>query len=92
MIALVDDEEFPDGHDSRAFLFRVGEQVFQPIQADSLLPDLRHQPKAPPAHDPPVHSCGTSMPVSWLSELFEVHAVPPCSARRIAGPIPASLK
>ena len=46
MIPLIDDEEFPDGHGSGAFLFRLGEQLFQPVQADGLLPDLRHEPQA----------------------------------------------
>ena len=84
MIPLVDDEKFPDGHGSGAFLFRVGEQVFQPVQADSLLPDLRHESKATPADDAPVDSRGTRMPVSRLSELFEVHGSPQSYVRSLA--------
>lgn len=40
-------------------MFRLGEQVFQPVQVDGLLPDFRQEPKPTPAHDPPVHSRGT---------------------------------
>lgn len=61
MVPLIDDEEFPDGHGSRAFLLRLGEQVFQPIQADGLLPDLRHQPKATPADNPATGNSGSAM-------------------------------
>jgi hypothetical protein len=43
-------------------LFRLGEQLFQPIQADRLLADLRHEPEATAADDAAADFGGTAGP------------------------------
>jgi hypothetical protein len=73
MIPLIDNHEFPDGHGSLAFPFRVGEQLFQPVQADRVLADLRHEAQAAAPDDPSPDFCGSAMPIGRLPELFEVH-------------------
>jgi hypothetical protein len=44
-------------------LFRLGEQLFQPIQADRLLANLRHEPEATAADDAAAYFGGTAVPV-----------------------------
>ena len=58
---------------SPVFLFRLGEQLFQPMQADSPLPDLRHQAKATAPDDAPADSRSSAVPIGRPTELFEVH-------------------
>jgi hypothetical protein len=59
--------------------------LLEPIEANRLLPDLRHEPKSPPANDAPVDAGGTVVPISRLSELFEVHSSPHRNRREIFG-------
>jgi hypothetical protein len=53
----------------------LSEQLFQPSQADRLLPDLGHEAKAAPADDPPADFGGAAVPVRGSAELFGVHGV-----------------
>lgn len=77
VVAFVEDEQFPDGHVSPSLLFRLGEELFQPIQADRLLADLRHEPEAAPADHTAFHDRRPAMSVGRLAELLHVHGVLP---------------
>jgi hypothetical protein len=52
----------------------IGEQLLQPGQADRVLADLRHEPKAASTDDPSADFGSAAVPVRGLSELFKVHA------------------
>jgi hypothetical protein len=56
-------------------LLIVTEQLFQPMQADRLLTDLRQKAEATAPDNATVDASGAAVPVRGLAKLFEVHGV-----------------
>lgn len=71
----------------RTLLFRVSEQLFQTVQTDRVLADLRHEPEAASADYATAHDRRAAVPIGRSAELFEVHGSPafrpPCEPRHL---------
>jgi len=51
----------------------LSQQLFEPIEADRLLADLRHEPEATSPDNATVHPRGARMSIGGFTKLFAVH-------------------